>query len=271
MEAIGNILFLGAGKMASALAGGLVKSGLNTGSVMAYDISSEACSAFEESTGLAARDSGLEVMADDADVLIVAVKPQYVKNALSPLKGKLDGKLIISIAAGISIDSLKNYSGSSRVVRVMPNTPALIGQGASAYAVSPETDAADRERVERVLGTAGYVCGVGEALMDAVTGLSGSGPAYVFDFIQALADGGVCCGIPRAEALQLAARTVAGAAAMVLETGMHPALLRDQVTSPGGTTARGLKVLEENAFRGTVINAVSAAAARSAELGGDKK
>lgn len=267
MADTGNIMFLGAGRMASALAGGLVKSGLKE-KICAYDVSGEAVKAFSKSTGVEAVVSDApKQFASGADIIVLAVKPQYLREALAPLTGVFSGKLIVSIVAGVTLETLCVYTGAERIVRVMPNTPAQVGEGASAYAVSAGVSEDDCAAVETILGAIGYFCRVPEKLMDAVTGLSGSGPAYVFNFIQALADGGVHCGLPRDEALKLAAQTVMGAAKMVLETGEHPAVLCDAVTSPGGTTSRGLAALEDNSFRSTVAGAVIAAAERSAELG----
>ena len=198
---------------------------------------------------------------------MIAVKPQYLASALAPFKGKFADKLILSIAAGVTIETLSGLTGSCKIIRIMPNTPALVGKGAAAYAGSEAVSAEDLEFASGIFNAAGIGVQVPEKLLDAVTGLSGSGPAYVFEFIQALADGGVAEGLPRDTALRLAAQTVLGAAAMVLETGTHPAVLKDQVTSPGGTTSRGLEKLAEKGFSGTVIQAVRAASARSAELG----
>ncbi len=253
--------------MASAIAGGLVKKGIASETLKAFDVSAQAAGLFQAATGIQVSTDSPDKFLAKADIVIVAVKPQQVADALLGKSGYLKNKLIISIAAGIKIATLKTITGCDRIVRVMPNTPALIGQGMSAYSTAAQVSGEDICETERILGSVGSFCCVNESLMDAVTGLSGSGPAYVFDFIQALADGGVNAGLPREVALQLAAQTVAGAAQMVLATGTHPAVLRDQVTSPGGTTIRGLTVLEENSFRGAVAKAVTAAAARSAELG----
>ncbi len=261
-----KIMFLGAGKMASALAGGLVKSGLRD-NIVAYDVSSDAIASFVKSTGAEAFTADVAKLAEGADVVVLAVKPQYLSDALVPLSGKLKNKLVISIVAGVTLETLKLLTGASRIIRVMPNTPALVGEGAAAYAVSDDASDDDAKVVETILGSVGYFCAVPEKLMDAVTGLSGSGPAYVFNFIQSLSDGGVNCGLPRAEATRLAAQTVLGAAKMILESGEHPAVLCDAVTSPGGTTIRGLAALEEKSFRSAVAGAVVAAAERSAELG----
>lgn len=264
MKNIGKILFIGAGKMASAIAGGMVKNGFSLTDIAAYDINIIAVEKFSSVTGVKADTEHPEKMVEQADIIIVAVKPQLIKTALEPLV--LNDKLIISIAAGVTVNSLTRITGSSKIIRVMPNTPALVGQGVSAWCASEGNDC-EAETVEMILGAVGQVCRVNESMMDAVTGLSGSGPAYVFDFIQALADGGVKAGLPRDIALMLASQTVAGAAAMIIESGKHPAVLRDMVTSPGGTTAAALASLERNAFKGIVSDAVSAAAARSAELG----
>lgn len=267
MKKSSNIVFIGAGKMASAIAGGLVKNGIPAETLKAFDVSPQSAKLFHAATGIQVHTDSPDKILAKADIVIIAVKPQHVADALLGKSSLLKDKLIISIAAGIKIATLKTVTGGSRIVRVMPNTPALIGQGISAYSTAEKVSAEDIRETEKILGSVGSFCCVNESLMDAVTGLSGSGPAYVFDFIQSLADGGVHAGLPRDIALKLAAQTVAGSALMVLETGTHPAVLRDQVTSPGGTTIRGLAVLEENSFRGAVAKAVTAAAARSAELG----
>ena len=266
-----NIVFIGAGKMASAIAGGLVKNGIPVKTLKAFDISAQSAKLFHSATGIEVHTDSPDTILDKADIVIIAVKPQQIADALHGKTSLLKNKLIISIAAGVKIATLKTVTGGNRIIRVMPNTPALIGQGVSAYSTAEKVSANDIAETEKILGSVGIFCRIDESLMDAVTGLSGSGPAYVFDFIQALADGGVNAGIPRDTALKLAAQTVAGAALMVLETGTHPGVLRDQVTSPGGTTSRGLAVLEENSFRGIVAQAVIAAAARSAELGMKKQ
>ena len=175
---------------------------------------------------------------------------------------------MISIVAGLSLARLEEAAGAAaRIVRVMPNTPALIHQGAAAFAMGSTATAADAALVSKIFSAVGRVVQVKEALLDAVTGLSGSGPAYVYLVIEALADGGVLMGLPRDLALQLAAQTVAGAAGMVLKTGLHPATLKDQVTSPGGTTIAGLEELEGAAVRSAFLSAVRAATERSRQLG----
>ncbi len=217
-------------------------------------------------TGAAARRSNAEAAAE-SDVLILCVKPGDVPEALGEA-GDLSGKLLVSIAAGVPLRRLREWaSGTPRLIRVMPNTPALIGKGAAAYAAGEGATEEDMAVAERIFGATGVAVRVKEQLLDAVTGLSGSGPAFVYTVIEALADGGVLMGLPREVALRLAAQTVQGAAAMVIETGMHPAQLRDQVASPGGTTIAGLEALEEAGMRAALIGAVRAATERSGELG----
>lgn len=201
-----------------------------------------------------------------AGAVLLCAKPAGILPLISSLRSIPESKLLISIAAGVTLTSMEAAAGHHRVVRVMPNTPALIGQGAAAFATGTTATPADAAATESILGSVGSVTRVAESLLDAVTGLSGSGPAYVFTFIEALADGGLAEGLSKEQALKLAAQTVAGAAALVLQTGQHPAVLRDQVTSPGGTTIAGLAALESRAFRSACIEAVRAAAKRSREL-----
>jgi pyrroline-5-carboxylate reductase len=204
------------------------------------------------------------------DVLLIGTEPEDFSEVLQELHTTLDSsKLIISIAAGIRTKDLQSQMAAGvRVARVMPNTPCVVGEMAAGFCLGEGTSTPeDIATVKHLLSACGNAQEVEERLMDAVTGLSGSGPAYVFNFIEALADGGVRAGLPREVALQLAAQTVRGAATMVLETGEHPGKLKDQVTSPGGTTIAGVHQLEQGAFRGTVMNAVFAAASRSKELG----
>ncbi len=262
-----KLFFIGAGKMAGAIAGGIVRAGVfrpeETG---AFDINPKAAAEFSAKTGIACAASVREGI-DDAEAVLLAIKPQAAVGALAPLTGHFSGKLVISIIAGMTIQRLSELTGTDRIVRVMPNTPALVGAGAAAFAPGPGASAADEELTGRILGAVGTALKVKESDLDAVTALSGSGPAYVFEFIQALADGGVAEGLSRDTAQQLAVQTVLGSARMVQETGFHPAVLKDQVTSPAGTTIRGLEQMASNAFDGTVIAAVRAAAERSRELG----
>ncbi len=207
-----------------------------------------------------------------ADVLVLCVKPVDALAALRSLGGAAGvNKLVISIVAGLPLSALQDAAGASaRLVRVMPNTPALVHRGAAAYAAGPNTTPKDAETTEKLFGSVGVVVRVKEELLDVVTGLSGSGPAYVYLVIEALSDAGVLMGLPRDLSLKLAAQTVAGAAQMVAETGRHPAVLRDEVTSPGGTTIAGIEALEAGAVRSAFLSAVRAATERSRELGATK-
>jgi pyrroline-5-carboxylate reductase len=259
-----KILFIGAGRMAAAIAGGLVKNGFPAEQVKAFDISEQANEMFTKLVGAEAKATDLDLLVDESDIVVLAVKPQHIKDVFD--KVKLEDKCLISIAAGVTLQTLLSLSDCKRVIRVMPNTPALVGAGAAAYAAAELVTKEDLEAVKYIFDVVGVSAQVPEYLLDA----SGSGPAYVFDFIQALSDGGVCMGLPRHIATQFAAQTVLGSAKMVLETGVHPSVLRDQVTSPGGTTARGLASLEQKGFRGVVSEAVMAATVRSIELGKQK-
>ena len=218
-------------------------------------------------TGIHVYEANLPVV-ERSDVLVLAVKPQTMPQVLAQLRPLVGPRhLVVSIAAGISIAALLEGLGPERrIVRVMPNTPALLGEGASAYALGPGVPAADEAAVKAFLGSVGRAVRVPETMLDAVTGLSGSGPAFVYLMIEALSDGGVRVGLPRDIATMLAAQTVLGGARMVLETGLHPGVLKDQVTSPGGTTIAGLHALERGGVRGALIDAVEAATRRSAEL-----
>ncbi|MGO9470165.1 MAG: pyrroline-5-carboxylate reductase [Isosphaeraceae bacterium] len=260
--------FIGSGKMATALVKGMLRAGLApVEALCASDPLREARELLGSETGIAVFDANRPV-AERSDVLVLAVKPQSMRQALDELRPFVTpNHLIVSIAAGVTIASIVERLGpAARVVRVMPNTPALIGQGASAYALGPHVGREDEAVVSAFLSSVGVAVCVAESLLDAVTGLSGSGPAFVFLMVEALSDGGVRAGLPRDVATLLAAQTVAGAARLVLETGLHPGVLKDQVASPGGTTIAGLHALERGGVRGALIDAVEAAAKRSGEL-----
>ncbi len=264
-----KIGFLGAGKMATALARGFVNAKIvTTKQLFAADPFATAREYFTKETGAKTVAANLAV-AQAASVLILATKPDQVAAALAEISGAFTKKhLLISIAAGVTISKLENnLPAGARVIRVMPNTPALVGAGASAFALGKNATAADGELAKKLLSAVGIAMQVKENLLDAVTGLSGSGPAYVYQFIEALSDGGVAAGLPRDIATKLAAQTVLGGAKMVLETGQHPGALKDQVTSPGGTTIEGLHALEKGKLRATVISAVRAATEKSKKLG----
>jgi pyrroline-5-carboxylate reductase len=269
MEPRLRVGFLGAGRMASALARGWIAAGLTTAErVLASDPSAEAREAFAGGGPLRAVSANSEVVAH-GDLLVLAVKPQSMKALLEEIRPLLTERhLIVSIAAGVSLRQLADGIGARRrLVRVMPNTPCLVGASASAYTPGEGATAEDAALVERLLKAVGVAFRVPENLLDAVTGLSGSGPAFVYLMIEALSDGGVRVGLPRDAAMALAAQTVLGAAKMVLETGSHPGVLKDQVASPGGTTIAGLHALERGGVRGAIMDAVEAATRRATELG----
>jgi pyrroline-5-carboxylate reductase len=264
-----RIGFFGSGKMATALAKGWIEAGLTTpDQVIASDPVAAARTAFHEATKAKAIDDNRQV-AQGADVLVLAVKPQIMAGLLEEVRGEIhDRHLILSIAAGITLSQIGQTLGADRrTIRVMPNTPSLVLASASAYAAGPHATKDDLALADRLFNSVGKAIAVPERLLDAVTGLSGSGPAYVFVAIEALSDGGVRMGLPRDIATLLAAQTVFGAAQMVLQTGLHPGVLKDQVASPGGTTIAGLHALEQGGFRAALIDAVMAATQRSLELG----
>jgi pyrroline-5-carboxylate reductase len=262
--------FIGSGKMATALVRGMIRAGTATpASVVVSDPVEAARTGLAAATGAtAAADNRL--VAEAADVLVLAVKPQSMAGVLEDLRPVVTPEhLIISVAAGTSLATLSAGLGPEprRIVRVMPNTPALLGEGASGYCLGTHARPEDDSIVRSCLDSVGRSFRVAEPLLDAVTGLSGSGPAFVYVMIEALSDGGVRMGLPRDISTALAAQTVLGAAKMVLETGLHPGVLKDQVTSPGGTTIAGLHAMERAGIRAGLIDAVEAATKRSAELG----
>lgn len=264
-----RLALIGCGKMGQALLHGITRSGIIAGSdILVCDLDRAPIAETLDETGAAFTTSTMDV-AKQASAILVAVKPKDVPALFMDLPpGMMADKLVISVAAGITLQQLANYlPRGARIVRVMPNTPALIGKGVTAYAAEADVTPADMEFIQAIFSSVGVVHRVDEALLDGVTGLSGSGPAYVFTMIEALADGGVRNGLPRALALDLAARTVAGAAEMVVSTGTHPAVLRDAVASPGGTTIAGIAALEANGLRHALIEAVTAASLRSKVMG----
>lgn len=278
-----KIGFIGCGKMATALVHGVQKTGLcGAGDIFLSDAIPAAAEKLAQETGGTPMASNAEI-AGAAEVVILAVKPGDALTALKSISGgqtestmrwawKTGGgnesRLLISIVAGLSLSALESAAGDRwRVVRVMPNTPALVLQGASGFSLGAKATTDDADTVRKIFGSVGLAVQVKEELLDAVTGLSGSGPAYVYTVVEALADGGVLMGLPRELALQLAAKTVVGAAQMVLEGGEHPGVLRDRVASPGGTTIAGLEALEKGGLRSALISAVRAATERSRQLG----
>lgn len=260
--------FIGSGKMATALIHGMLRAGVATAqAICASDPVEAARTALAAGTGISVADSNVAI-AEQSGVLVLAVKPQSVPQVLGQIRDVVTSNhLVISIAAGVSLATLEAGLGTGRrLARVMPNTPALVGEGASGYCLGPGALEADEATVRACVNSVGRSFRVPETLLDAVTGLSGSGPAFVYLIIEALSDGGVRVGLPRDVATALAAQTVLGSARMVLETGLHTGALKDQVTSPGGTTIAGLHALERGGLRGTLMDAVEAATRRSAEL-----
>jgi len=263
-----KIALIGAGQMAEALLRGLLTSGIASPEhLFATDPSEERrmhmAQAFEIRTGLDNREA-----ASWANVVVLAVKPQTLQAVLAELGPFLSGRLVVSIAAGVPIAQLAAHlPAGTRIARVMPNAPAMVGEGMAAITFSSAVTPQDRGLVLGMFESVGKVVVVEERLMDAVTGLSGSGPAYVFIAIEALADAGVKMGLTRPVAETLAARTMLGAARTVLETGEHPGRLKDRVASPGGTTIAGLHQLEQGKLRATLMAAVKAATMRAEEMG----
>lgn len=266
---IRKIAFIGGGNMAEAIMRGLLREDAGVGICVA-EINPK------RRDQLAEQFPHVRVVADAAEaagwgeVVILAIKPQQAESALDLIERVVTSDvLVISIMAGIPTAKIEaNLVPGCRVVRAMPNTPGLIGAGATAVCAGRKATADDLDLARQIFALVGVAVSVDEKLMDAVTGLSGSGPAYVFTFIEAMADAGVKNGLPRDVAVQLAAQTVLGAARMVVETGEHPTLLKEKVTSPGGTTSAGSYALETGGFRGVVMNAVEAASKRSRELAG---
>jgi pyrroline-5-carboxylate reductase len=269
MPAVGKRFgFIGSGKMGSALVRGIIRAGLATAAdINASDIAAEAREKLSKELGVRVTESNADVV-NSSDVVVLAVYPQVLRLILPEIAPLVaDRHLIVSIAAGVTTRQLLDGLGASRrVVRVMPNTPALIGCGASAFCVAGAATERDAQFIGDLLAVIGRAWKVDEHHLDAVTGLSGSGPAYVFAIIEALSDGGVRMGLPRATATALAAQTVLGAAKMILDTGLHPGQLKDQVTSPGGTTIAGMHAMERGGIRAALMDAVQAATERSREL-----
>ncbi len=263
-----RIGFLGAGQMATALAAGWRNADcISADRLAAFDVAPTALEKFQAATGGRIVGDAGSLLAE-SDVVFLAIKPQHLSSALGSAAGHWQRRhLAVSIVAGVTVKTLGELVGTqARVIRVMPNTPCLIGAGASAFALGPTATQDDGKLVQKLLSTGGIAAEVPERLLDAVTGLSGSGPAYVYLMIEALSDGGVRMGLPRELATRFAAQTVAGAAQMVLQTGLHPGQLKDAVASPGGTTIAGLHALETGNLRGTLMNAVVAATERAREL-----
>jgi len=263
-----SVGFVGGGKMAEALASGILAKGLVTADrVTVCELLADRRQYLADKLGVTTSEDNAAVA--DAEVVVIAVKPNAVAIVLEGLRGCVrPDQLVVSIAAGVTIATLEaGLPEGTRIVRVMPNTPCLVGEGAAGFACGSAATDADAAVVEEMLGAVGRAFRLDEKLIDAVTGLSGSGPAYVYLMVEALADGGVLKGLPRDVAQALAAQTLAGAAKMVLGSGMHPGALKDAVMSPGGTTAEGINVLEQRGLRAALIAAVAAATEKSQALG----
>jgi pyrroline-5-carboxylate reductase len=262
--------FIGAGNMGEALIKGLVESNLVAAErILITDVRADRIHELAKQYGVTPVD-GNTALLRGAEVVILAVKPQIMVGLLREMTPALTTRpLLISIAAGVSTATIQSVLGKyPRLIRVMPNTPALVLEGATAIARPVlGSDPDDLDTAQEIFGAVGKVVVVDEDLMDAVTGLSGSGPAYVAIVVEALADGGVKMGLDRATAMTLATQTVLGAARLLAETGLHPGALKDMVSSPGGTTIAGIAALEEGGIRTTFIRAVERATLRSRELG----
>lgn len=261
--------FLGAGNMAGALMTSVVQTGTFAASeVCFYDPNAARASQLCADLHVQAMESA-EATVCAADILLVGVKPNMVEKVLSGVREQLKNKAIISIAAGWSTERLHALlDDSTRLLRVMPNTPALVGEGMTALCKAHTLLPHEVEIAEKMFSAAGRIAWLDEYLMEAETGVAGSGPAYAFLFIEAMADGGVLKGLPRAMAMEMAAQTLLGAAKMVLESGKHPGELKDMVCSPAGTTIEAVRALEAGGFRASVIDAVCAAADKATQMRG---
>ncbi len=268
----GNVGFIGAGNMGEALIRGmLTKNVVQANQIIAYDVAAERLEYIRKTYSVEIG-SDLGDMAGRSQTIVLAVKPQSVSEALAAIRSSMTpDKLLISICAGVTIGTLEGgLPEGSRVIRVMPNTPALIGRGAAALCKGSHATEQDLKTAREIFDAVGISVTVEEKMMDAVTGLSGSGPAYVFLFIEALSDGGVNMGLARDVSTKLAIQTVLGSAHMVTELQKHPAVLKEMVTSPGGTTIAGLHAMENGRLRGVVMDAIRDATLRSHELGKTK-
>ena len=258
---------IGAGNMGEAILRGYLGSGYASGEKMTvFDPDTEKCRALERDFGVAVAESLPDLM-ENSDLLLIAVKPNVCAHLFAEQFDRFTDKAVVSIAAGWGGERLKNaLPATARVLRVMPNTPAMIGEGMIVFESGDSLTQDERSFAEMLFGAVGDVISVEPKLMDAVTAVSGSGPAYVYLFIEALAEGGVKAGLPRPIALKLAAQTVKGAAMMVSETGVHPGELKDRVCSPGGTTIEAVAVLEQKGLRSAVIAAVDACRSKSESM-----
>ncbi len=271
-----KIGFIGGGQMAEAILSGMIKGELCQGSdIVVSDIVEQRLSYLKEKYKIntfeddCVNDSGCLKIIDHSDIIILAIKPQFIKPILENLKKGFWRKdqLIISIVGGVKLSFIESYITDTPVIRVIPNTPMLVNMGASGIAVGKNAKESHGETALTIFNALGIGYIVDEKLIDAVTSVSGTGPAFAYMFIEAMADGGVEMGLTRAMAQALAAQTLMGAAKMVLETGEHPGRLKDNVCSPGGATIAGVRALEQGGFRGIIMNAVEAGKIRMEEVG----
>ncbi|MCK5845436.1 MAG: pyrroline-5-carboxylate reductase [Victivallales bacterium] len=267
-----NIAFIGAGKMATAIVKGMLAAGspFKKHEIIASDVSEESAKLFTYKTGIPCAATPRECV-EKADFVLLAVKPQSISDAIAEISGAAAGKPLISIAAGVTLKTLMEGFETDRVIRVMPNTPLMIGEGASVLAASPNATENDKKTALAIFAASGITYELDESLIDAVTAVSGSGPAYFFEMIDAMAEAGTKAGLPAEIAMELTIQTACGAAGMLKAKNGTPHELRDAVTSPGGTTAAALATMEKNNFRGLLNDAVEAAKNRSIELGAAKK
>lgn len=263
-----KIGIIGCGNMGGAILASFVESRkVLSYNIWVYDVSNEKLKTMKEKYDINIASNSVE-LAELCDEIILAVKPDVVEKVLSEISNKISGsKILISIVAGKSIDYIKRFiKTDAKIIRLMPNTPALIGQGVIAMTAEGPIEDDEFLHIKELLTTLGLVVEVDEKYMDAITGISGSSPAYVFMFIEALADAGVYAGLPRDISYQIAAQAVMGSAALVLKTGKHPGVLKDMVCSPGGTTIEAVRELERNGFRSAVIEAVISCVKKSKTL-----
>ena len=259
---------IGLGNMACAILDGMLKDGIVTKDELIGSAATEkTVQRIAEKYGIKTTRSNAEV-ASDAELLILAVKPQFLLEVINEIKDTLhEDTLLITIAAGKKIGWYEEAFGRRiHLVRCMPNTPAMVGEGCTAVCVNENVTESERQTALRLLGSFGRTCEIRESLMDAFSAVAGSSPAYVFMFIEAMADAGVAAGLPRAQAYEAAAQTVFGSAKLMLQTGRHPGDLKDMVCSPGGTTIQGVKALEEHGMRGAVMDAIDACVEKAKSL-----
>lgn len=259
--------FVGAGNMAEAIiSGAVLKESVDRDKLYVYDIDKQKTTKLAKNLGITSADS-VKSLCNDCDIIVLAVKPNVLEKLLKDIKDIITGKTIVSIVAGWSADKIKSVVGNDvKMLRLMPNTPMLVGEGMSVFETPYNADEEVASFIDSVFSSIGKVEYAPAKLMDAVTAVSGSGPAYVFMFIEALSDAGVLCGMPRDMSITLAAQTVMGAAKMVQESGMHPGQLKDAVCSPGGTTIEAVQSLEQDGFRSAVINAAKKCSDKSKRM-----